>query len=104
MLRTAMLLTGFVTVIVLATAQEKGLAEAKAYDDVEAYKVYSAILPNEWPSRAADATTLVIRTETEPYAMCIVPDKESERVVGECNRRLQEKEPNEMATSAAVPD
>jgi hypothetical protein len=82
MLRMAMGLTGLMTVIVLAPAQEKGLSEAKAYDDVEAYKVYSAILPNEWPWSEANATTLVIRAETEPYAMCIAPDKKSEKIVG----------------------
>jgi len=81
MLRMAMLLIGFITVI-LAMAQEKGMSVAKAYDEVEAYKVYSAILPNEWPWSEANATTLVIRTETEPYTMCIAPDKESEKVVG----------------------
>lgn len=82
MLRAALLLTGFVMAIALAIAQENGLLEAKAYDDVEAYKVYSAILPSEWPLSVADATMLVIRTETEPYAMCIAPDKEGEKVVG----------------------
>jgi hypothetical protein len=82
MLRVAMRLTGFVSVIVLASAQVKDSSEAKPYDDVEAYNVYSTILPNEWPWSAANATTLVIRSETEPYAGCISPDKESEKVVG----------------------
>jgi hypothetical protein len=82
LLRMAMLLTGFVTTIVLATAKEEGVSMAKAYDDVEAYKVYSVILPGEWPWSDAKATTLAIRTETEPYTMCIAPDKESEKMVG----------------------
>jgi hypothetical protein len=82
MLRFAMLLTSFVMLMVLATAQEKDSSEMKAYDDPEAYKVYSAILPNQWPWSEANATTLMIRTQTEPYAMCIAPDKESEKIVG----------------------
>lgn len=81
-IRMAALLTGLLTTIALATAHESGLSEGKAYDDTEAYKVYSAILPNEWSWSEANATTLVIRTETEPYAMCIAPDKESGKVVG----------------------
>lgn len=62
--------------------QEDVLADAKNYDDTEAYKVYSAILPQEWPWEEADATTLVIRIETEPYGMCINPDRESGKIVG----------------------
>jgi hypothetical protein len=82
MLRMAMLFTAFVASVVLASPKEELSSETKIYDDAEAYKVYSAILPQEWPWRDADARTLVIRTETEPYGMCINPDKESEKIVG----------------------
>jgi hypothetical protein len=65
-----------------ATSQEIATLEPSSYDETEAYKVYSALLPNEWTWNEANTKTLVIGIETEPYAMCIVPDKESEKVVG----------------------
>ena len=82
MFRLALKLTGFVTLMTIAVAQENRAPEPKAYDDAEAYSIYSSILPGEWPWSDANASTLVIRTETEPYAMCISPDKESEKMVG----------------------
>jgi hypothetical protein len=54
----------------------------KPYEDGEAYAVYAAILPSEWPWRVANAKRLVIRTETENYKMCLQPEKDWERVVG----------------------
>lgn len=57
-------------------------AAPKPYEDNEAYEVYSAILPSEWPWQVAHAKSLVIRTETKNYEMCLRPEKESEEVVG----------------------
>jgi hypothetical protein len=54
----------------------------KPYVDSEAYEVYSAILPSEWPWRVAHAKSLVIRSETRDYEMCLRPEKESEELVG----------------------
>jgi hypothetical protein len=65
-----------------AISQEIATPEPTSYDEAEAYEVYSAILPSEWTWNEANAKTLVIGIETEPYAMCIVPDKESEKIVG----------------------
>jgi len=82
MLRMAMLFTAFVASVVLASPQETPMSEAKTYDDAEAYKVYSAILGQGGPQRKVGTRTLMIRTETEPYGMCISPDAESEKIVG----------------------
>lgn len=37
------------------------------YDVAEAYQVYSAILPSEWPLSVAHAKKLTIRSQTVPY-------------------------------------
>ena len=52
------------------------------YEIPEAYEVYSAILPSEWPWRAANAKRLVIRGETKAYDMCLRPEKEYEEIIG----------------------
>ena len=52
------------------------------YDDAEAYEVYSAILPSEWQARAAKSKTLVILNATKAYKMCLIPEKESEELIG----------------------
>jgi len=57
-------------------------SQPTAYDDDEAYDVYSAILPSEWPISYAKAKRLVIRAETKAYKMCLRPEKESEGLVG----------------------
>jgi hypothetical protein len=41
------------------------------YDLADAYEVYSAILPSEWPWRVAHAKKLTIRSETVPYTSCL---------------------------------
>jgi hypothetical protein len=55
------------------TPNQKG--PSAPYNDADAYEVYSVILPSEWPVRAAKAKTLVIRTETRAYDMCLRPEK-----------------------------
>src|SRR5947209_1238360 len=50
------------------------------YDEAEAYKVYAAILPSEWPIHVAHAKSLVIRAETRGYKMCLEPGDESEKL------------------------
>src|ERR1044071_7358788 len=52
------------------------------YKDVEAYEVYAAILPSEWPLRHANAKQLVIQRETRGYEMCLKPEKEFEDKLG----------------------
>jgi hypothetical protein len=47
----------------------------KPYEDGEAYAVYAAVLPSEWPWKVAHAKTLVIRSETKNYGMCLQPEK-----------------------------
>jgi hypothetical protein len=51
-----------------------------AYEDAEAYEVYNAILPIEWPVTAAHAKRLVISIETTGYKMCLRPGKGSEEI------------------------
>lgn len=55
---------------------------ATPYAVQEAYDVYSAILPSEWPLRVAHAKTLIIQTETKGYEMCLRPEKEWEEKIG----------------------
>lgn len=81
-MRGEVILSIFLVPAVFASPQETTTSETTSYEETEAYKVYSAILPQEWPWSEADAKSLVIRTQTEPYAMCIAPDKESARIVG----------------------
>lgn len=52
------------------------------YEDADAYEVYSAILPSEWPMRVAKAKRLVIRGATVNYEMCLGPEKGWEEVIG----------------------
>jgi hypothetical protein len=55
---------------------------ATPYAVQEAYDVYSAILPSEWPLRLAHAKTLIIQTETKGFEMCLRPEKEWEEKIG----------------------
>ena len=55
---------------------------ATLYEDQEAYEIYSAILPSEWPLRVAHAKNLIIQTETKGYEMCLRPDENWEEKVG----------------------
>jgi hypothetical protein len=57
--------------------------QPKPYEDAEAYEVYSTILPTEWPWQVAKAKSLVIRSETKGYKMCLSPDEESEKIIGQ---------------------
>lgn len=52
------------------------------YEDQEAYEVYSAILPSEWPLRVAHAKTLIIQNETKSYEMCLRPEKDWQEKIG----------------------
>ncbi len=52
------------------------------YESQDAYEVYSAILPSEWPLRVAHAKALIIQTETRGYEMCLRPEKEWEQKIG----------------------
>lgn len=53
-----------------------------AYEDADAYEIFSTILPTEWPLRVAHAKRLVIRSETKAYEMCLRPETEWEEKVG----------------------
>ena len=55
----------------------------KAYEDAEAYEVYSVILPTNWVWQAQKAKTLVIQSETKGYKMCLQPEAESEKIIGQ---------------------
>ena len=56
--------------------------KAPPYADQEAYEVYSAILPLEWPLRDAHAKGLIIQNETKGYEMCLRPEKEWQEKIG----------------------
>src|SRR5262245_19439838 len=55
----------------------------KPYVDAEAYEVYSTILPTEWPWLVQKAKPLVIRSETMGYKMCLRPEADSEKIIGQ---------------------
>lgn len=81
MLHKTLLLLVF-TSLFLQSAPVAPTGAPKPYEDGEAYTVYSAVLPSEWPWRAAHAKSLVIRSETKNYEMCLRPENESEEIVG----------------------
>src|SRR5262245_49864995 len=57
--------------------------QSRSYEDADAYEVYSAILPSDWTWRVANAKTIVIRIQTTGYHMCLRPEPESERIIGD---------------------
>ncbi len=66
----------------------------KPYEDAEAYEVYSAILPMDWLWKVQWAKSLIIRSETKGYKMCLRPEAESEKIIGQAISeyvRLNEK-------------
>jgi len=54
------------------------------YEVAEAYEIYSAVLPGQWPVTVAHAKKLLIRAETTTGGdgMCLKPEGESIAVVG----------------------
>jgi hypothetical protein len=70
------------TVVLAQTGPVNSDNAPAAYEDKEAYEVYSTILPTEWPVRAAKAKSLVIQTENRAYRMCLNPEGESAQAVG----------------------
>jgi hypothetical protein len=77
MLKKALLLLVFSSLF-SQSAPVRPAETPKPYDDGEAYEIYSAIIPSEWPSSVAKAKTLVIRRETRGYQMCLNPEGESQ--------------------------
>ena len=55
----------------------------KPYEDAEAYEVYSAIIPTGWLWQVQKAKSLVIRSETKGYKMCLRPEAESEKIIAQ---------------------
>ena len=68
--------------LLLSQGVISGIGNAPPYEDQEAYEVYSAILPLEWPLRDAHAKRLIIQNETKGYEMCLRPDKEWQEKIG----------------------
>ncbi|MBV8705956.1 MAG: hypothetical protein JO028_02115 [Acidobacteriaceae bacterium] len=59
----------------------KDAKPVQTYSIQEAYKVYSAVLPDEWTWRYANSKILLIKAETVPYQMCLTPDAESAKLL-----------------------
>lgn len=80
------MLAKITSLLVLALLLSQGVitssGKAQQYEDQEAYEVYSAILPSEWPLRDAHAKTLIIQNETKGYEMCLRPEKEWQGKIG----------------------
>ena len=75
------------SLLILALLLSQGVisssgGKAPPYEDQDAYEVYSAILPLEWPLRDAHAKRLVIQNETKSYEMCLRPEKEWQEKIG----------------------
>jgi hypothetical protein len=74
------------SLLILALLLSQGVIsssdKAPLYEDQEAYEVYSAIIPLEWPLRDAHAKTLIIQNETKGYEMCLRPEKEWQEKIG----------------------
>lgn len=56
-------------------------AEARAYDDPQAYDVYTAALVAADQLQEQHPRKIIIREEAEPYKMCIHPEGESARQI-----------------------
>ena len=73
------------SLLILALLLSQGVIssdKAPPYEDKEAYEVYSAIIPSEWPLRNAHAKGLIIQSETKGYEMCLRPDDEWQEKIG----------------------
>ena len=74
------------SLLILALLLSQGVisssGKATPYEDQEAYGVYSAILPSEWPLRDAHAKRLIIQNETQGYEMCLRPQDEWQEKIG----------------------
>jgi len=74
------------SLLILALLLSQGVisssGKAPPYEDQEAYEVYSAIIPLEWPLRDAHAKRLIIQNETKGYEMCLRPEKEWQEKIG----------------------
>ena len=73
------------SLLILALLLSQGVissSKALPYEDQEAYEVYSAIIPLEWPLRNAHAKALIIQSETKGYEMCLRPEKEWQEKIG----------------------
>jgi hypothetical protein len=79
------MLSKITSLLILALLLSQGVisgGKPTPYEVQEAYEVYSAILPSEWPLRDAHAKTLIIQNETKGYEMCLRPEKEWQEKVG----------------------
>lgn len=85
-MRMKVMLVAFIVVIVFFSSSLQTTratdGPAKEYDDAEAYKIYSTILPSEWPIRIVHAKHVLIRRETRVNQMCLRPEGEFEKTVG----------------------
>ena len=73
------------SLLILALLLSQGISgggKAPPYEDQEAYEVYSAILPLEWPLEDAKAKNLIIQNETKGWEMCLRPDTEWQEKIG----------------------
>ncbi len=60
---------------------ESEASEEPSYDDAEAYRVYSTLIPEDWVWLSAKAESLVIAALTVSSEMCLKPEDEFERVL-----------------------
>ncbi len=60
----------------LRSAQSES-AKSADYEDEEAYRVYSTLIPQDWIWQEAKAESLVIAAQTVSSEMCLKPDGNS---------------------------
>lgn len=65
------LILSLLTVLCATFVLAQAASTPVPYDDPEAYKVYSAILPHDSTAHDQKVKTFVIRVETEPFPDCI---------------------------------
>lgn len=92
------------SVVVLA-APVIGLAQAvpETYRVPEAYEIYAALLPKQWPVTEAHTKKMIIRAETASYDMCLKPEGESIAIVGPAIANFQEVNKQTWLLEQAIP-
>jgi len=83
-----MLLSVLLTLGLAQSQSDRGATPASsslkpAYEIADAYDVYAAVLPKDWMLYGKPAKQLIVQQETYPAKMCLEPEPESGKLIGE---------------------
>ena len=83
-----MLLSVLLTLGLAQSQSDRGATPAssslkRAYEIADAYDVYAAVLPKDWMLYGKPAKQLIVQQETYPAKMCLEPEPESGKLIGE---------------------